>query len=266
MIDLENDNSILKKILEIIVVGLVGYAAYSGYTAIDVKEQVKQLETEIEQYKSEYDSLLLEKGQLETKYTELNMKYSELQLDYDELMKEVEILKADNDNLVNLKNEEIVSEYNYIVENGIYKITANEIVDLYNSDMKKLKELDGQTIEITGKVKKYSFGETIKDGGQTIKISPCIVLDHDSMKSFTGIQCYGEDLTLNGIMVDYEDLLNTECTVRIKGKAKLGFTFNMEDCSLVVFLDDNGNVIDSWKTGELRTEFKNRGRDKKEEK
>lgn len=70
-------------------------------------------------------------------------------------------------------------------------------MEIYATDKKLLKDLSGREIIIIGKVKGYTYGETIKTGGKSVTISPKITLDNDDMQSFTGIHCYGVDSTMN---------------------------------------------------------------------
>ena len=257
--------------LVLLSVGLGGGFALSYYSADSYRSAYEEevginsaLVDEIDTLNLKINALSTENEILKSEIESLHLSLDELQAEYDNVSSNKLGISLGIE-LPNFKNKtdnndiDLDNIFKYNSTRDLYEVTANDIVALYNKDKQKLSELTGKEVKITGKVKGFSYGETLKTGGKAVAISPKITLDNDLLQSFTGIHCYGADLTLNGILVDYEDKLNENCMVSITGLADLGLTFTLSDCYEVEMLDNNGNVIDTWKTGELRTEFKNKG-------
>lgn len=217
----------------------LGYYAYCTH---QYSLEIEELSQEVSRLKDEVRSLQDLNIELETKETELNKTITELKEHVHELQQRCAAYEPSC----------IIDELDKV--DSVPEITANDIVEIYNTDKQLLKDLSGREIIITGKVKGYTYGETIKTGGKSVTISPKITLDNDSMQSFTGIHCYGVDSTMNRLLVDNEGKLSKQCTVRIKGLADMGITFTLSECSIIEILDDSGEVIDSWNVEKLSTE------------
>lgn len=114
------------------------------------------------------------------------------------------------------QSEQVETEPEYI------KITSTELIDAFNNNQVKCKQLyDDQLLEVTGKVK--SIGTDILD--QTY-----ICLDHDTELAIVGIQCY----TANKDTIAKISELQEGDTVTVRGKGDCGsMSFSLEKIEIV---------------------------------
>lgn len=236
---------------------MIIFAAILGYMCIDAdlqrRDAIKEadkLTSEVAQLTEDNENLENELNSLQKQYETLEGQYNDLDKAYNELVdKNNSTVIGDNTSEDTKDNQDIESkptEYVFKETDGVYQITANEVVKVFKTDKQQLKSLVNHEVEITGKVKKFDFADTTTILNKKVDFPATIKLDQDDMKSFKGIDCEFKDMTINSFIANNQDKLRNNCYVRIRGTASLGIAFFVNDCSSIEILDDSGNVTASW--------------------
>ena len=237
-------------ILAIIIVILGCMCVYTDTQRREAIKTADKLISEVSQLTEDKENLEDELNSLQKQYDTLEGQYNDLDKAY------LELVDKNNNNITdgntsgnNESTQEVENkpaEYVFKEENGVYKITANEIVKVFKADKKQLKPLVNHEVEITGKVKSYEYADSTTILNKKVEFPATIKLDSDDLKSFKGIDCEFKDKTINSLIANNQDTLNDNCYVRIKGTADLGIIFLVNDCYSIEILDASGNVLESW--------------------
>ena len=119
------------------------------------------MNSEVEQLNSENNELQKELDTLRLQYEDLEKQYLSLEESYNNLNSQNNSNSNTEDNQIDKNNNtDQNKEYAFVEENGVYKVTANDITKAFKADKNSLKPMVNHIVEITGKVKSYEFADT----------------------------------------------------------------------------------------------------------